>query len=45
MLDQLVCYNTSADRDTVNTVKDVSSVILSSHRVTLEAGITQGVSQ
>ena len=46
MLNQLASNNTSVDRDArdVDTVKGGSSVILSSHRVTIEAGTTQGVS-
>ena len=45
MLDQLASNNTSVDRDwDVDTAKGGSSVILSSHRVTIEAGTTQGVS-
>ena len=44
MLNQLASNNTSVDRDLdVDTAKGGSSVILSSHRVTIEAG-TQGVS-
>ncbi len=47
MLNQLASNNTSVDRDArdVDTAaKGGSSVILSSHRVTIEAGTTQGVS-
>ena len=45
MLNQLASNNTSVDRDLdVDTAKGGSSVILSSHRVTIEAGTTQGVS-
>ena len=45
MLNQLASNNTSVDRDwDVDTAKGGSSVILSSHRVTIEAGTTQGVS-